>query len=62
MNTNRIIAQIALSLYASAKRVERLPRVTEYQPHDTVQLVDAPAHLRPAIILSALVAPRFEGI
>lgn len=60
LNVNRTIAQIALSLYASARKVERLPRVTTHEPTDTVQLVAVPAHLRPALALASLVSPRFE--
>lgn len=33
------IAALALSLYASDRRVERLPVVTEYDPRDTVLIV-----------------------
>lgn len=33
------LASLALSLYASDKRVERLPRVTEYRPHESVMIV-----------------------
>ena len=32
------IAQLALSMYASGKRVERLPTVREWLPHERVDL------------------------
>lgn len=33
------IARLALSLYASARKVERLPVIREYEPHETVLIV-----------------------
>lgn len=33
------VARLALSLYASARKVERLPTVTVYEPHDFVMIV-----------------------
>ena len=33
------VARLALSLYASARKVERLPVVTVYEPHDFVMIV-----------------------
>lgn len=33
------LAAIALSLYSSTRTVERLPTITEYQPHDFVLIV-----------------------
>lgn len=33
------VARIALSLYASTRKIESLPRVTVYEPHDFVMIV-----------------------
>ena len=33
------IARLALSLYASARKVERLPVIREYEPHEFVLIV-----------------------
>lgn len=37
--TERVTARIALSLFTSAKRVERLPTVREWSPRETVRIV-----------------------
>ena len=34
-----MIARIAMSLWTSARMVERLPKVTVYEPHDFVLIV-----------------------
>lgn len=52
------IAALALSLYTSDRRLENLPRVTEYQPHEIVSLA-APANV--SLTWYALAATRFAG-
>lgn len=39
------VARIALSLYASTRKIESLPRVTVYEPSETVLIVyTSPMH------------------
>lgn len=38
------IAALALSLYTSDRRLENLPRVTEYQPHEIVSITRSSCH------------------
>lgn len=45
-NTNTLIARIALSLWTSSRKVERLPRVLEVQPWERAEIVPCPSHLR----------------
>ena len=51
------VTRLALSLWSSGKRVERLPRVTEYLPYETVQIVAMPFELAGTMIVN-----RFEAI
>lgn len=45
-NIDRTLTQLCLSLWSySTRRVERLPRVTVYQPHERVEIVPIPEHL-----------------
>lgn len=39
------IRLLALSLYASSRKVERLPRYTEHDPRTIVEIVAVPSHL-----------------
>jgi hypothetical protein len=48
---------MALSLYASARRIERLPRQRTYSPSELVEIVPIPKHLIPALTMIALVNP-----
>lgn len=41
----RTALQISLALYGSAKSIERIPRIREYSPRETVEIVPIPAEL-----------------
>jgi hypothetical protein len=56
------IRKLALSLYASARRIERLPRETHYSPRELVEIVKIPEHLIPAYCLTILATPDYEEI
>ncbi len=45
-STDTLIARIALSLWTSERRVERLPVVTTYSQHEYVQIVPCPVITR----------------
>lgn len=51
MDTNRLITQIALSLYSSAKRTERLPKIVTHSRYEHVEIVPMP-----------YIGPRFEAL
>jgi hypothetical protein len=57
VNLDTLIARIALSLWSSDKRVERLPVVTEVQPWQMAELVSMPCELSNTMIVN-----RYEGI
>lgn len=44
-----LIARIALSLWTSSRKVERLPRVTEVQPWEVCDIVPMPPECRKLI-------------
>ena len=50
---DRLITQLCLALYASDRKVERLPKVRTYQPREIVAIVAPPAHLASQITRSA---------
>ncbi len=62
--TPREIRSLALSLYASARRIERLPRYAEHAPSaGPVEIVPTPRHLIPALTMIAILNPsRYEEI
>lgn len=45
------VARLALSLYASARKVERLPMIVEHSPYAHVEIVPMPT-----------IGPRFESL
>ena len=49
---DRLITQLCLALYASDRKVERLPKVRTYQPREIVAIVAPPAHLASQITRS----------
>jgi hypothetical protein len=56
-NPETLIARIALSLWTSERRVERLPVVTEVQPWERATLVSVPESL-----MNTMIVNRYEGI
>ena len=60
--TPREIRLLALTLYASTRRVERIPRQRTYSPSEPVEIVPTPAHLRSALVMLALTSPRYEEV
>ena len=50
---DRLITQLCLALYASDRKVERLPKVRTYQPREIVAIVAPPSHLASQITRSA---------
>ena len=49
---DRLITQLCLSLYASDRKVEKLPKVQTYQPREIVAIVAPPPHLASQITRS----------
>ena len=49
---DRLITQLCLALYASDRKVERLPKVRTYQPREIVAIVAPPPHLASQITRS----------
>lgn len=60
------LARLALSLYASARKIERLPTILEVQPWQRAEIVPMPAHLNWGSYLSPMLtlhdSDAFEGI
>ena len=59
--TDTEIRLLALSLYASARRVERLPTMRVYEPTETVEIAPVPEHLCNAWDAAIVCRPN-EGI
>lgn len=52
-----LIARIALSMYISGRKVERVPRVTEFHPWQVAEIVPMPYELSSTVVVN-----RYEGI
>jgi hypothetical protein len=62
-STEALIARIALSLYISGRKVERVPKVTEIQPWERAEFVVAPRRLAgDAYFANVINRDVYEGI
>ena len=55
--TECVSTRIALSMYVSGRKVERVPRVTEFHPWQVAEIVPMPYELTNTVVVN-----RYEGI
>ena len=55
--TECVSTRIALSMYVSGPKVERVPRVTEFHPWQVAEIVPMPYELTNTVVVN-----RYEGI